>query len=492
MTRSRGGRTGTRSWPAASRPAQPTTGPELPRAGRPRLRRPGRTGTCRRPRSATRTRVWQVQGRRSPGPVRPPAAPVPAAAPAAQRARLLQRRGPGVQPGRRGLQRGAVERRRGVRPGDEALERPRRPGRRRRLRATARLPRLHVLGDAAAEARRKGRYRSARVPDRRRHARHDAGHVPGDPDSRIDTVDTGDARRRARRDADDRVTGRSTSRAGTPRARCCRPARCSRRPAPRDEIIVPGSRRPSARRRSSIPRPRSGRRRQPTGCGPTTTPRCSCPTRGARRRPRHDLDRLPAQRPTRPGGISAPNGPRPEHRDLHPAVPACQGAQPTSLASVCRPQRRHAGSSPPTSPRPRPTASSRVRNPAVTHIVDADQRTVELPILSRSGNRSPSRRPGSANVMPPGPYMLFVNREVDGCLKPLEGGAGARLGERPDHPDLGLPGAALADRPAQHRPRSGWAAPGPSSWPSRGWPRSVRREERSRPTATASRAARAA
>ena len=53
-----------------------------------------------------------------------------------------------------------------------------------------------------------------------------------------------------------------------------------------------------------------------------------------------------------------------------------------------------------------------VRNPSTTHIQDGDQRNVELPILGRSGNRVWVRRPPSANVAPPGPYMLFVNRRT--------------------------------------------------------------------------------
>jgi hypothetical protein len=53
-----------------------------------------------------------------------------------------------------------------------------------------------------------------------------------------------------------------------------------------------------------------------------------------------------------------------------------------------------------------------VRNPAVTHVVDGDQRTVELPIVGRSGNRVVVRRPPNANVAPPGPYMLFANRRT--------------------------------------------------------------------------------
>ena len=105
------------------------------------------------------------------------AAAVPAPAPAPERRRLLQRRGPGVQPVRPGLRRGALEHRRVLRPGDRPLEGPGHPGRWRRARSgtcststsaspvrpcqarhpgrrqephAARLPRLHLLGDASA------------------------------------------------------------------------------------------------------------------------------------------------------------------------------------------------------------------------------------------------------------------------------------------------------------------------------------------------------
>ena len=53
-----------------------------------------------------------------------------------------------------------------------------------------------------------------------------------------------------------------------------------------------------------------------------------------------------------------------------------------------------------------------VRNPALTHIQDGDQRNVELPIVERDGNSITVRRPPNANVAPPGPYMLFVNRRT--------------------------------------------------------------------------------
>jgi hypothetical protein len=46
--------------------------------------------------------------------------------------------------------------------------------------------------------------------------------------------------------------------------------------------------------------------------------------------------------------------------------------------------------------------------PAVTHITDADARTIELPILSRTSNSVTVRSPGSSSVMPDGYYYLFA------------------------------------------------------------------------------------
>jgi hypothetical protein len=54
-----------------------------------------------------------------------------------------------------------------------------------------------------------------------------------------------------------------------------------------------------------------------------------------------------------------------------------------------------------------------VRNPSQTHVTDADQRSVVLRVLGRSGNRLRVATPPNGNVAPPGPYMLFVNRKTD-------------------------------------------------------------------------------
>jgi hypothetical protein len=59
-----------------------------------------------------------------------------------------------------------------------------------------------------------------------------------------------------------------------------------------------------------------------------------------------------------------------------------------------------------------------VRNPAVTHLIDGDQRSVVLPILSRTGDTLTVATPPSGNVAPPGPYMLFVDQQTPKGLIP--------------------------------------------------------------------------
>ena len=55
---------------------------------------------------------------------------------------------------------------------------------------------------------------------------------------------------------------------------------------------------------------------------------------------------------------------------------------------------------------------------AFTHLVDPNQRNVVLPVVSRSGNTLTVKAPPSADVAPPGPYMLFVNKQTDKGLVP--------------------------------------------------------------------------
>lgn len=62
-----------------------------------------------------------------------------------------------------------------------------------------------------------------------------------------------------------------------------------------------------------------------------------------------------------------------------------------------------------------------VRNTALTHTVDADQRNVELPVTSHTGNALQVSIPSSSAVLPPGPYMLFVNKRTPKGLQPSAG-----------------------------------------------------------------------
>jgi len=51
-----------------------------------------------------------------------------------------------------------------------------------------------------------------------------------------------------------------------------------------------------------------------------------------------------------------------------------------------------------------------IRNAALTHLVDGDQRAVVLPIARQSDGHASFSLPASHAVLPAGPYLLFVNR----------------------------------------------------------------------------------
>jgi len=59
-----------------------------------------------------------------------------------------------------------------------------------------------------------------------------------------------------------------------------------------------------------------------------------------------------------------------------------------------------------------------VRNTAQTHLVDGDQRTVELPIVGRGKGFVEVSVPASASVLPPGGYLLFANQRAAKGLIP--------------------------------------------------------------------------
>ena len=53
-----------------------------------------------------------------------------------------------------------------------------------------------------------------------------------------------------------------------------------------------------------------------------------------------------------------------------------------------------------------------VRFPTQTHVVDGDQRSVRLRVVKREGGTLTVAMPEDPNVLPPGPYMMFVNRDT--------------------------------------------------------------------------------
>ena len=62
-----------------------------------------------------------------------------------------------------------------------------------------------------------------------------------------------------------------------------------------------------------------------------------------------------------------------------------------------------------------------MRNSAVTHLVDGDQRSVELPIVRRTRGAVFVKAPPRPEVAPPGPYLLFLNQKVGGRMVPSVG-----------------------------------------------------------------------
>lgn len=63
-----------------------------------------------------------------------------------------------------------------------------------------------------------------------------------------------------------------------------------------------------------------------------------------------------------------------------------------------------------------------VRNPSITHLIDGDQRSVELDVLAVHGHSVTVAAPPNGAVAPPGPYLLFVNRKADdGAVVPSTG-----------------------------------------------------------------------
>ena len=59
-----------------------------------------------------------------------------------------------------------------------------------------------------------------------------------------------------------------------------------------------------------------------------------------------------------------------------------------------------------------------MRRTAITHLIDGGQRSVELKVLDRDGQRISVAVPLDSSVLPAGPYMLFVNTGEEGARVP--------------------------------------------------------------------------
>ncbi|MEB0137296.1 DUF1929 domain-containing protein [Actimicrobium sp. CCC2.4] len=60
-----------------------------------------------------------------------------------------------------------------------------------------------------------------------------------------------------------------------------------------------------------------------------------------------------------------------------------------------------------------------IRFTDLTHLIDADQRSVEIPIVARTGNTVQIKLPANAAVLPAGNYMLFISKTAaDGTVVP--------------------------------------------------------------------------
>lgn len=111
-----------------------------------------------------------------------------------------------------------------------------------------------------------------------------------------------------------------------------------------------------------------------------------------------------------------------------------------------------------------------VRNSTVTHLVDGDQRNVVLDVVERDGDSLTVKVPNS-NVVPPGPYMLFANREhpkgeIPSVSKQMMVGSGAEApagqpGTEPQQQEGGQPlllpesGSDGSDEPGSPAPSDG-------------------------------------
>jgi hypothetical protein len=105
-----------------------------------------------------------------------------------------------------------------------------------------------------------------------------------------------------------------------------------------------------------------------------------------------------------------------------------------------------------------------MRNSAITHLVDGDQRSVKLPVVERTDDAVFVRTPPRPAVAPPGPYLLFLNQKVGDQVVPSVGhqttldGQGPAPASLPSPPPAGAPSAP----PGPPLPSPGPALPAPT------------------------------
>ena len=121
---------------------------------------------------------------------------------------------------------------------------------------------------------------------------------------------------------------------------------------------------------------------------------------------------------TLPGGF-APNDGRDPSFEIYSPPYLFRGKRPAIKSAPSRPVRGRTATVRLRSGSAQAIASVvLVRNHSTTHIVDADQRNVELKVVGRSGRRLRFEVPLQRAVLPPGPYLLFVNRQTSKGLVP--------------------------------------------------------------------------
>lgn len=121
---------------------------------------------------------------------------------------------------------------------------------------------------------------------------------------------------------------------------------------------------------------------------------------------------------TLPGGQTAPNDGRDPTFEIYSPPYLFRGPQPKVTSA--EPSVRYGGTMKVVTDTDASQIESvvLVRNPSQTHVVDADQRNVELSIVGRRGRELTVERPPDGNVAPPGPYMLFANKRTSQGLIP--------------------------------------------------------------------------